>query len=218
VSGVILDHHRIFAPLHAPVQPVGYPYQAFSISYADTYSLGFDSGGGYTDAAYQRQYVIDANGAIRIGFGITPMLGISVALQAPTAPAAPTTVSMDPTGIVNAATYAPFTAGISPGEFLVIYGSNFGALTTAAAPYPTTLNGLQVFFNATAAPIAYIDNTQMAVIVPSTITGPYVQVQVTTGAASNLVAWPFTALTFPTTRLPRNHKPRSRIECGHARE
>jgi uncharacterized protein (TIGR03437 family) len=125
---------------------------------------------------------------------------------------------MDPTGIVNAATYAPFTAGISPGEFLVIYGSNFGALTTAAAPYPTTLNGLQVFFNATAAPIAYIDNTQMAVIVPSTITGPYVQVQVTTGAASNLVAWPFTALTFPTTRLPRNHKPRSRIECGHARE
>jgi hypothetical protein len=161
VSGVILDHHRIFAPLHASVQPVGYPYQAFSISYADTYSLGFDSGGGYTDAAYQRQYVIDANGAIRIGFGITPMLGISVALQAPTAPAAPTTVSMDPTGIVNAATYAPFTAGISPGEFLV---------------------------------------------------------QVTTGAASNLVAWPFTALTFPTTRLPRNHKPRSRTECGHARE
>jgi uncharacterized protein (TIGR03437 family) len=121
--------------------------------------------------------------------GITPYLGISVALQAPTP--AGTGVYINPTGVVNAASNAPFTAGIAPGELLTLYGSNLAPSTAVAGiPFPTTgLNGVQVTIGGYPAAIYYVSATQISAIVPYEVTvGEIVDIQVNNnGAQSNIV-------------------------------
>ncbi|MGD1094605.1 MAG: hypothetical protein ABSB35_21750 [Bryobacteraceae bacterium] len=132
-SGTILDHQRILAPLNPPIPQIGYPPQPFSNTYADTYTLAFGSNVGYTDTATGRDYALSEDGTMRLGFGIYPNLGISIALQAP-AIAPPSSYSasqlyINPIGVVNAASFAPYTSGISPGELIVIFGSGFDMTT-----------------------------------------------------------------------------------------
>ena len=112
--------------------------------------------GTYTDTANSFQYAVGAGGAVRIGQGIGPYLGINVAMQAPTfTPTASQPVYINPTGVVNAASFSPFTAGISNGDFITIFGTNLAAKTVVASsvPYPTILGGVQVRINGTPAPI-----------------------------------------------------------------
>lgn len=195
VSGNILDHQRILAPLQAPLEPLGYLYQPYGNAFVDTYQLGFASTGGYTDTAPPKQYVVGANGAVRIGFGVTPSLGISVALQAPGPYKPAGAVYIDPTRVTNAASYAPFTAGVSPGEIINFYGSNFAPQPSppGTPPYPTMLENVQVMINGTAVPILYVSPTQISAIVPSDLmpsdtTGQYAQIQViSNGTPSNVV-------------------------------
>jgi uncharacterized protein (TIGR03437 family) len=148
--------------------------------------------GTYTDTAASVQYAVGAGGAIRIGQGIAPFLGISLALQAPTF--TPTgAVYLDPTGVVNAASFSPFTAGISNGEFLTLYGTNLaaGSVTASSVPYPPTLGNVQVTINGIPAPIYYVTPGQIAVIAPAGNTFSVAQIQVTNnGVPSNIVTVP----------------------------
>jgi uncharacterized protein (TIGR03437 family) len=200
VGGTIFGHQRIRAPLRAPSQNLGYPSQPFSNTYTDKYALAFNSNGGYTDTATQRQYVIGAQGTIRIGFGLSPALGISVAIQSPTPASGSSSTKpyINPDGVVNAASYAPFTTGISPGELIIIYGSNFISSAVAGTPpYLTSLNNVQVMINSTAAQIQYVYPGQIAAIVPANIQGLYAQIQVTgSGGPSNTV-WALVNKTTP---------------------
>jgi uncharacterized protein (TIGR03437 family) len=134
------------------------------------------------------RYAVGAGGAIRIGSGIGPYLGLSVALQAPTVTG--TGVFLNPQGIVNAASWAPFTAGIAPGELLTIFNSSNLADDTvvASSPFPTTLGNVQVSIGGLPAPIYYVTPTQIAAIVPYAVAGPIAMVQVTNnGVLSNAV-------------------------------
>ncbi|MEP6714093.1 MAG: hypothetical protein ABJC09_00885, partial [Terriglobia bacterium] len=144
--------------------------------------------GAYTSSSGSTQYTVANNGTMRIGVGVGPYLGINVALQAPTLTGAG--VFLNPTGIANAASAAPFTAGISPGEFIVIYGTNLASGTTVATsvPFPSILGGVQVAVNGIPAPLYYVSATQIAVIVPYGITSAIAQIQVTNNSVvSNLV-------------------------------
>lgn len=79
-----------------------------------------------------------------------------------------------PTGVVNAASNAPFTAQISPGEVITLYGTGFTSIQqvqTAALPFPPTLGGVQVMINGTAAPIYVVSPTQINAVVPYSIAG-----------------------------------------------
>jgi uncharacterized protein (TIGR03437 family) len=149
--------------------------------------------GSYTDNSYQFQYVAGDGGTIRIGQGIGPYLGLSVAFQAPGFPATQS-VFISPGGIVNAASNAPFTGGISNGEFISIYGTNLASRTALAStlPLPTTLAGVQVMINGTIpAPIDYVSPGQLNVIVPSQYPYSLAQVQViNNGVSSNVVTVP----------------------------
>ncbi len=80
-------------------------------TYSDTYSV--PSNGAYSNPS--TNYVV--GGGIRVGSGIGPFLGISVALQAPAMSSSLSTtgVFLNPQGVVNAGSSAPFTAGIAPG-------------------------------------------------------------------------------------------------------
>jgi uncharacterized protein (TIGR03437 family) len=133
------------------------------------------------------RYVVGTGGTVRIGSGVSPYLGLSVAVQAPTLSG--TGVFLDPTRIQNSASSAPFTAGIAPGELLTLYGSNLAAaVTVAGIPFPTTLGAVQVSIGGLPAAIYYVSPTQISAIVPYGVTGPIAQIQVTNnGTLSNAV-------------------------------
>src|ERR1039458_2823956 len=92
---------------------------------------------------------------------------------------APTGVFLNPQGIVNAASWAPFTAGIAPGELLTFSNSSNLAADTvvATSPFPTSLDQVQVSIGGLPAPIYYVSPTQISVIVPYAVTGPIADIQ-----------------------------------------
>src|ERR1035437_3666083 len=138
-------------------------------------------------------YVVGSG--IRIGSGIGPYLGLSVALQAPTMTSSLSTsgVFLDPTGIVNAGSSAPFSAGLAPGELINLYGLNLasGIQVASSVPFPTTLGSVQVMINNIPPPLYYVYPTVLAAIVPYGVTGSIAKVQVfNNNVASNTVtAW-----------------------------
>jgi uncharacterized protein (TIGR03437 family) len=127
------------------------------------------AGATYSDPFFN--YTIGSGGAYRIGFGQANTPGIDIALAAPSFSGSG--VYLNPTGVVNAGSYAPFTAGLSPGELLVLTGTNLapnasigaGDIATTAT-WPTKLNGVQVLIDGIAAPLYYVSATQLAAIVP----------------------------------------------------
>jgi uncharacterized protein (TIGR03437 family) len=161
---------------------------AFHNTYAE--NLVLTATGTYSDA--QTQYVVGDGGAIRIGYGTAPYLGLDIAVQAP--PLSGAGVYLDPDGIVNAASFAPFTAGISPGEFIELTGSNLsaGAPQSSVGPtFPTTLNNVQVNVNGVAAAIYEVSPTTVLAVVPTATAGPYAQIQlINNGLSSNVVTTP----------------------------
>ena len=175
-GGKILGHQRIEDLFYSPATT--------DFTYADSYTL--TSGATYSTSA--ARYALGAGGAVRIGSGIGPYLGLSVALQAPTVTG--TGVFLNPQGIVNAGSWAPFTAGIAPGELLTLFnGSNLASNTVVAtSPFPTSLGQVQVSIGGLPAPIYYVTPTQIAAIVPYAVAGPIALVQVTNnGVLSNAV-------------------------------
>jgi uncharacterized protein (TIGR03437 family) len=176
-SGNILGHQR--------VEDVNYTPATTDSTYTDSYTL--TSGSTYSTSS--AHYTVGAGGAIRIGAGIGPYLGLSVALQAPTVTG--TGVFLNPQGIVNAASWAPFTAGISPGELLTLFnGSNLAANTVVSGiPFQTSLGNVQVSIGGLPAPIYYVSPTQIAAIVPYAVApGTIADIQVTNnGVLSNAV-------------------------------
>lgn len=182
ISGSVIGHQRIEYS-NAAAGAIGVE----GYTYSDTYSV--TSNGTYTTPAMK--YAVGANGAIRIGSGIGPELGISVALAAPSVSG--NGVYIFPTGVVNAASNAPFTAGVSPGELMTIYGQNLAASTTAATslPFPTTLGNVQVMVNSVAAPIYFVSSGEISFLIPYGTNTSVASIQVNNnGTASNTVTLP----------------------------
>jgi uncharacterized protein (TIGR03437 family) len=181
-AGIIVGHQRLTDFFNPSATSSNY-------TYSDTYTV--PSNGAYSNPAMN--YVVGSG--IRIGSGIGPYLGLSVALQAPTMSTSLSTtgVFLDPQGIVNAGSSAPFTAGIAPGELINLYGLNLasGIQVAAAIPFPTTLGNVQVMINNIPAPLYYVYPTVLAAIVPYGVTGSIAKVQVfNNNVASNTVsAW-----------------------------
>ena len=74
-------------------------------------------------------------------------------------------------GVTNAASYA--TGAVSPGELVTIFGTDIGSAAAASATtdpatgkLATTIGGVQVLFNGTAAPMIYASSTQVSAVVP----------------------------------------------------
>ena len=180
-TGTIIANDRLNSPFNS---------SAYGLTFTDSFTPPVT--GTYTDAASSFQYTVGANGAVRVGAGSWPYLSISVAIQAPAFP--PTTpVYINPTGIVNAASFAPFTAGIAPGEFLTIYGTNLAPSTvvSSSVPYPTILGGVQVLVNGAATPLYYVTAGQVAFIMPAAYPYNLAQIQViNNNLASNIVTMP----------------------------
>ena len=183
-SGTAVGHQRVADVFNT--QAIGYTYsEPFTLKSDGTYSTAM------------MRYAVGANGAVRVGSGVGPYLGINVALAAPSLTGSG--VYLNPAGIVNAASSAPFTAGISPGELITLYGTNLASDVAVAAtvPFPTTMRDVQVLINGTPAPLYVVSPGAISAVVPYSITASIAQVQVINGgAASNTVSM-FTAATTP---------------------
>jgi uncharacterized protein (TIGR03437 family) len=165
----------------------------YDYTYSNPISL---SGNTYTGA--DARFVVGAGGAELITSGIYPYMGLSIALQAPTPTG--TGVYLNPTGVVNSASDAPFTAGIAPGELLTLYGSNLADSTQVAGiPFPTTgLGGVQVTIGGFPAAIYYVSPSQISAIVPYEVTvGSVVDIQVTNDMGTSNVVTNYVANTAP---------------------
>jgi uncharacterized protein (TIGR03437 family) len=184
----------------APQTVLGHRRTAYGISGAVTENTYTESisltGNSFSNRT--ANYIVGDGGAVVITSGIGPDLGLSVALQAPTPTG--TGVFLNPTGIVNAASNAPFTARIAPGELLTLYGSNLASSTlTAGIPFPTTgLGGVHVTIGGLPAAIYYVSPSQISAIVPYGVTvGSVAEIQVTSDMGSSNVVTNYVSATAP---------------------
>lgn len=183
-GGSIVGHQRLENVFNS---------NALDFTYSDTYNVKSD--GTYSNAGMK--FVVGSGGAVRIGSGIGPFIGLNVALAAPSLSG--DGVFLNPQGVVNAASNAPFTASLAPGELLNLYGTGLAADTVPAsgAPLPNTLDSVQVTFNGTPAPLYAVSPGVISAIVPYGITGPIVQIQVNNnGNLSNTIT-NFVGVTAP---------------------
>ena len=157
-------------------------------TYEQTASDTFLPGAGGIASYSATQSAVGAGGNIIIGSGNGANFQLSVSVKAATLTGPG--VFLNPQGVVNAASSAPFTGQISPGEVISLYGSGLSSQTlTASAPFPNTLGGVGVTINGTAAPVYFVRPDLVSVVVPySTPTGSMVTIQLTNnGAPSNQV-------------------------------
>jgi uncharacterized protein (TIGR03437 family) len=184
-TGNIIGHQRVFS--------IPFYEGSSDYTYYDSYTVNTD--GSSTDVDFGQYYLSSSDGSIRIGYGIGPFLSLNVALMAPSLTGSG--VYLSPVGVVNAGSSAPFTAFISPGEFLTLYGSGLAPTTTSSGvPFPNNLAGVQVMINDVAAPIYYVSPTQISVVVPY-ITNPesVAQIQVINNGSNSNVVTQFTGET-----------------------
>ncbi len=150
-------------------------YYPYDYTYDDTYKFAAD---GTASGASQ---ALGAGGNLMIASATGG--NYLIALYAKSVPMTPTgTVFLNPQGIVNAANNVPFTAQVSPGEVVTLYGSGFTTqtATTPSLPFPDTLGGAQVNVSyvdannntvTATAPAYYVSPTQISAVVPYTTPG-----------------------------------------------
>jgi len=171
------------------------------LTYYDAYTLNGD--GSSDDATFGQHYISSADGTIRIGYGLpnastgADTLGINVAFLGGPVVNSSGSVYLSPVGVGNAASSAPFTAFLSPGEFLTLVGTGLASTTSSiSAPFPTNLSGVQVLINQVPAPIYYVSPTQLNVVVPYITTPESVaQIQVINNDVDSNVVTQFTGMT-----------------------
>jgi uncharacterized protein (TIGR03437 family) len=183
-NGIILDHRRFLA-----TTAIGGPANSTVSSSSPTSPTT-----NYTDSSSPADYVVSQDSRIRIGTGQSPILGLHIGLRTSDLSSfAPPDAGpyIHPMGVTNAASFAPFTAGVAPGELINIYGANFAAKTTdvvGGTQFPTTLDGVQVLANDRLASLRFVTPNQIVVVVPWETAEPVVQFQVIkNGVRSNVV-------------------------------
>jgi len=148
-SNLILGHQRIISTALFTTTATN----VYDSTYAGSITINAD---GTVDDGVQHYY-FGNGGAIRIGIGKPPLLGVSVALAGPTFSAPSSAPYIDPTSISNTASSALFTASITAGELVTIYGANLAADSLQDGTFPTTLDNVQVKVNGTLAPILSVN-------------------------------------------------------------
>ncbi|MEI9814801.1 MAG: IPT/TIG domain-containing protein [Acidobacteriota bacterium] len=141
-----------------------------NIAYEYTYSDFYDLQNGTHDDFIGFVHTVSNDGNFRIGFGEGDYLGLNVAVKAATFSGQG--VYLNPTGVVNAASFTPFTTGLAPGQLITLFGSGFADTTTSDGTFPTKLAGVSVTINGRLAPLYYVSPTQINALVPyETATG-----------------------------------------------
>jgi uncharacterized protein (TIGR03437 family) len=137
-------------------------------------------------------YAFGAGTNAFVAIGSQGFFSLVAGVISPASPGSSTTgVYLNPTGIINAASYAPVTANLTPGETLSLFGTNLSNVTMSppAGPAPTILGNTQVVINGIAAPLYYVSPGQINAVVPFEVSpGAAATIQViNNGTDSNAV-------------------------------
>jgi uncharacterized protein (TIGR03437 family) len=180
VRGAVADDATAVVPVGHNRQLNGIDDGAVDYTYSDQYSP--DADGSFFYFSERRR--VSADGNYIMGAGFSQFLGLEIAIKAPTFTG--TGVFLNPAGIVNAASSAPFTSGLSRGEFLSVYGTNLAPKLDINTDFPRTLSGVQVLINNRPAPLYFVSPTQISLVVPYSTNELVANVQViNNGVASN---------------------------------
>jgi uncharacterized protein (TIGR03437 family) len=171
----------------------------FDASTLATYSLGADGSGPYLSTTGKVN--VGASGQVFTSSGVSVVETASYELYfgARMPPQSGSGVFLHPQGVLNAASFAPPGAPVSPGGFVTLFGSGLAAqpADATAFPFPKTLGGVSVSVNGVAAPIYAVSPGQISAIIPYAVTGPTATIVVTSnGTPSNAVEVPL-AVTAP---------------------
>ena len=178
--GVVREDLTAVVPVGHKRQLNGVDNDAVDYTYSDQYSPNADG----TFFYFSEHRIPSIDGNLLIASGFSQFLGLEIAIKAPVFTGSG--VFMNPAGIVNAASSAPFTAGLSRGEFLTIYGSNLAPKLDISTDFPRTLSGVQVLINNRPAPLYFVSPTQISLVVPYSTTELAATVQViNNGTPSN---------------------------------
>lgn len=113
------------------------------------------------------QYALGAGGAAFVGIGAGGALSLTVGMRANDFSGSGTFLS--PIGIANAASFAPITMSLAPGELITLYGGGLSSETKTmqgGQSFPAQLGGVEVRIGGAPAPIFYVSPEQIAAIVP----------------------------------------------------
>ncbi len=90
-------------------------------------------------------------------------------------------------GLVNGASFSQ-AAVVSPGSIVSLFGVSLapGIAVASSLPLPTTLSGIQVLVNGTAAPLFFVSPSQINFQMISGLTDPTIQVVVVAGGVRSL--------------------------------
>ncbi len=158
----------------------------------------FSSSPNYNDGSFQYELGANGNTVLIVGTGSFYSLSVNVLAQS-TTPV--TSVFIDPLSIFNAASYAPITNSVAPGEFVTIYGLGFASSPKSATtlPLPFTLGSTRVTVNGRPAPLDYVGPTQINLLVPYAVSqdGGLATFQVTNNGVPSNEVTVYSALTAP---------------------
>jgi len=195
------DLDTFYGSLKSTGTGVLYNAQRF-LSVFNNNTIDFGTGGSYSlnsDGTYDdsvNHFIFGNGGALRIGVGKPPLAGVNVAVLAPNFNQS-SPVYINPTGVANAGSFAPFTMRVAPGELISIFGANLAPSLKVDGTFPFTLNGVQVMINNRPAPIYFVSSGQVSAVVPFGTTELIADIQViNNGVASNTVS-SFVNLTEP---------------------
>ena len=166
----VLGHQRVQTAPDAP----------YEYTYSDFYTL---SATGTHDDFLGLLNFVSSDGSVRVGFGRVDYLGLNVAIKAPTLSG--TGMYLNPTGVVNAASYSPFTTGIAPGELITLFGTGLATGDFVDVTFPFTLGGVSVRINGRNAPVYVVSPTQISAIVPYETQEGVAEIQVVRGATTS---------------------------------
>jgi uncharacterized protein (TIGR03437 family) len=185
--GVIVGHQRILSGFDA-----SRPYLAYDYTYSDPLKLAAD---GTNDDFFNYHHLLGAGGAIRIGYGTGSRRGINVTLKAPDFSGSG--VYLNPVGVSNGASSAPFTVGISRGGFMALYGTNLASAPLQDGSMPFMLGGVQVLVNGRKAPIYYVSSGLILAVAPFATSGSVASVQVINDQGASATRTAFVDTTTP---------------------
>ena len=163
------------------------PFNDYSYDFnydSDNHTVSSD--GTYSNSYYQT--IVSGDGQAVMIVGASTDFTLLVAVHAPSVPTS--SVFLNPLGILNAASFAPVTTPISPGELITLFGSNLANTTAVvqAPPFANSLGGVQVLINDRPSAVYAVSATQVSAIVPYATSGSYAKIQViNNGKASNIV-------------------------------
>ena len=158
-AGVSISHDRY--------QQLAGGNGAYDFTFSSTWSV--PANGVVNPSGVPYQITLGAGGQAFIGTGANGLYSLLVGFAAPkfSGPG----VYLNPAGIVNAASFAPITNPIAPGELIALFGTGLsaGVVSAPGLPLPTTLGGVQVTVNGKAMPLVYVTPTQIVAQVPQSI-------------------------------------------------